>query len=91
MWHDFKYLFIGVKVKLKNIHNDHPILIYGVLDVEVHTRFFLLKMISQKLLVLFPVLIVLNHKSSAQQYAAPPGVNPQLYTQQQQQVNKNKS
>lgn len=51
---------------------------------------FLLKMISQKLLVLFPIFIVINHKSLAQYAPAPPGVNPQLYTQQQQQVNKNK-
>jgi hypothetical protein len=47
-------------------------------------------MISNKLLVLFYILVILYHKSSAQyaQYApAPPGVNPQLYQQQQQQVN----
>lgn len=47
-------------------------------------------MISNKLLVLFYILVILYHKSLAQyeQYApAPPGVNPQLYQQQQQQVN----
>ncbi|CAH1720438.1 multiple coagulation factor deficiency protein 2 homolog [Aphis gossypii] len=40
-------------------------------------------MISKTLLVTFPILIVLCHKSWAE-YAAPPGVNPQLYLQQQQ-------
>ncbi|XP_060834629.1 multiple coagulation factor deficiency protein 2 homolog isoform X1 [Rhopalosiphum padi] len=43
-------------------------------------------MISKTLLVTFPILVVLCHKSSAQYAPAPPGVNPQLYQQQQQQV-----
>lgn len=43
-------------------------------------------MIFHKLLVLFPTFIILHHKSIAQYAPAPPGVNPQLYQQQQQQV-----
>ncbi|CAI6359256.1 unnamed protein product [Macrosiphum euphorbiae] len=43
-------------------------------------------MISKTLLVTFPILVVLCHKSSAQYAPAPPGVNRQLYQQQQQQI-----
>jgi len=43
-------------------------------------------MIFKTLLVTFSILVVLYHKSSAQYAPAPPGVNPQLYQQQQQQV-----
>ncbi|VVC39824.1 Hypothetical protein CINCED_3A001301 [Cinara cedri] len=40
-------------------------------------------MCSKKFLFFFPILIVLNNYKSLAQYA-PPGVNPQLYQQQQQ-------
>jgi len=41
------------------------------------------------ILILFSIIVVLCNKSSSQYAPAPPGVNPQLYQQQQQhQVNK---
>lgn len=58
-----------------------------VFNIKKCTWVFLQKMISKTFLVTFPILVVLCHKSSAQYAPAPPGVNPQLY-QQQQQVNK---
>jgi len=46
---------------------------------------FLQKMIFKKILILFLIVYFCN-KSFSQYAPAPPGVNPQLYQQQQHQV-----